>query len=489
MLIVPLHRALTRANFPFVTLALVAINCFVFLFLQSGDTQIERRAMAYYEQTDLGKIESPAYIEWLRAHSEHDPQRLEAAQSGPPRLRIALIESDAKFLDALHAGKIIAPDDPRYADWHAHRTEFERIRDSAFTNSHELRFSHIEPGRMFTAMFLHGSLDHLIGNMIFLAVLGLLVEGALGALGYLGLYLLGGIGGQLLSLAWHWGDGGAALGASGAIAALMGAYCVLWGTRKVRVFWWFFVVFDYVRVPALVLLPFWLGWQVLNLLLDHTSHIGFDAHAGGILAGAGLAFALKRNGRVREDFIAEDERHEQKESNAAAFENALQLIGRLETTQARTILARIDAQEPGQLKVLVALYRCARYGGKPQELDDAAARVLAFEAKGADVVAQVKPVCEDYCKACANQPRLAPDLLLRTSSLMLRFSQVDTAEILLRGASARAPELPGLAAAWFALALRTPEGAPQRRARLEYVLARYPASELAPKAKFLLQQV
>ena len=108
MLIVPLHRALTRANFPFVTLALVAINCFVFLFLQSGDTQIERRAVAYYEQTDLGKIESPAYIEWLRAHSEHDPQRLEAAQSGPPQLRIALIESDPKFLDALHAGKIIA---------------------------------------------------------------------------------------------------------------------------------------------------------------------------------------------------------------------------------------------------------------------------------------------------------------------------------------------------------------------------------------------
>jgi len=227
---------------------------------------------------------------------------------------------------------------------------------------------------------------------------------------------------------------------------------------------------------------------VLNLWFNRGAHVGFDAHAGGIAAGAALAFALRRAGRVRDDFVTEDTRNEQREGNAAGFERALAHIGRLEIAEARALLERIDADEPGRLPVLVALYRCARYGGKPEQLDAAAGRALAFAVKTDVDIRELKGVYDDYAKACSGSPRLAPELLLRLLTPWLRIGQDSAAESLLRGIAERTPQLPALPAAWFALALRAPEGSAQRRARLEYVVQHHMHSDFAPKAQFLLQQ-
>lgn len=257
MLIIPLHRAPTWANVPWVTLALIVVNVLVFAILQAGDAHVRERALDYYVQNDLAHWEFPAYRRWLETSGDAGRRReaFERSVEVDARLAAQVLQSDAAFLAELRAGGPIAPDAEGGEDWRERRAEFDRLWDSAFTERWMIRFSEFDPGRMFGAMFLHGGAGHLIGNMLFLAVLGLLVEGALGHGAFLALYLLGGLGSAALSLAWRWGESGAALGASGAIAALMGAYCVLWGTRKVRFFWWFFVVFDYVKAPALVLLP------------------------------------------------------------------------------------------------------------------------------------------------------------------------------------------------------------------------------------------
>ena len=489
MLIVPLHRRMTLANAPVVTLALVLLNCIVYLFLQSGDDRVRRDARDYYIQSQLGRTEFPAYDSWLRDHpgSRDGAQRLKAMRMGRPEVKIAAIQSDHAFLAALHDDRVIDRANPDYADWHNKRAEFERIYDSTFTARHALRFSHIEPARMAWSMFMHGGLEHLLGNMIFLLVLGLLVEGALGPGWYLGLYLAGGLGASFATLAWHWGDQGLALGASGAIAALMGAYCVIWGLRRIRVFYWFFVVFDYVRVPALVLLPFWLGWQLLNLWINGGARVGFDAHAGGMVFGVGAAWLLRRGGRVRDAFVEEDEREETREGHALAYTRALGHIGRLEISAARTLLERIDADEPGQLPVLAALYRCARYGGTPAQLDAAATRVLSFAATAEPEVSELKATLDDYLKACAGTPRLAPEVLLPLTGLLLRLHAEADAQTLLHAIGRAHPDLPALAAAWFAFSLRAPEGSPQRHERLEYLARNFAQSEFAPKARFLLQ--
>ncbi len=73
----------------------------------------------------------------------------------------------------------------------------------------------------------------------------------------------------------------------------MGAFCVVWGRRRVRFFLLvFFVVFNYARGPVILLLPVWLGWELYSLASSDNGSVAFDAHAGGLVSGALLgAFA------------------------------------------------------------------------------------------------------------------------------------------------------------------------------------------------------
>ena len=333
-----MHRALTRANFPWATFGLILANVFVFFGLQLGDDGVRDRALAYYVDADLAQWEFPAYREWLDVHGDAEERAqvfTRFADAGDVAIAVQVLQSDADFIAALEADEVITPALAGHAQWRELRQQFDRLWEGGFTERWMLRYSEFSPPRILGSMFLHGGIGHLLGNMLFLALLGLLVEGALGHGLFLVVYLAGGFGAALASLAWHWGDHGSLVGASGAIAALMGAYCVLWGRRRVRFFWWFFIVFDYVRAPALLLLPVWLGWEVLQLLFSHGSNVAFDAHAGGIVSGALLAFVVRLGGRERRDFLDEDALAEAVVDDRAALAKANEHIGRLELPAAR----------------------------------------------------------------------------------------------------------------------------------------------------------
>jgi membrane associated rhomboid family serine protease len=486
VLIVPLHRSLNWANFPLMTAALILLNGFVFFGLQSGDEAVFERAFEQYSASGLDRIEFPAFLDWQKQH-EKDARVRDAMRVAPAEFKLRLLQADDGFVDALQAGRIVSPTQEGYANWREKRAEFDRLWSESWTERFKLRFSHVEPERMFGAMFLHGGFGHLFGNMIFLALLGLLVEGALGPWLFLTLYLAGGLGGQLVSLAVRWGEHGSALGASGAIAGLMGAYCVLWGLRKVRVFYWFFVVFDYVRVPAIALLPFWVGWEIFNLIGNREAHVGFDAHAGGMVCGALLAFGVRKLGWERESFLAEDEQADQREQNASRYERALQHLGRLEVSQAQALLQEVDAQEPGRLDVAVALYRCARYGDDAVAVDRRAARVLSSGTYPREAIGDLSSVWNDYARSSDGARRLPALVLLGFAQSCMRLGADDLAESVLRALAARSPSPAGADAAWFVFALRAAERSASRRSRLEFILQNFPSSGYATKARFLLQ--
>src|SRR5262249_22045698 len=115
----------------------------------------------------------------------------------------------------------------------------------------------------FTAMFMHGSWDHILGNMLFLWVFGNNVEDALGHLGYLAFYVLGGFVAMATQTAMTLLAGSAAdahvptLGASGAIAAVLGAYFVLYPGSKVLSL----VGIIPIRIPAWIFLGLWFLYQ------------------------------------------------------------------------------------------------------------------------------------------------------------------------------------------------------------------------------------
>lgn len=495
MLIVPLHRAPTRERFPWVTLLLILANVFVFFFLQLGDGRVREQALGYYAQHDLARLEFPAYRAWLaerRDGARRGAQFEQFVEAGNTLMAVQALQSDAPFLADLQAGKAeVSGQAKDVADWRARRGEFDRLWNGMFTERWELRFSEFDPRRMFGAMFLHGGIGHLLGNMLFLAFLGLLVEGALGPGLFAAVYLLGGLGSALLSLAWRWGDAGAALGASGAIASLMGAYCVLWGTRKVRFFWWFFVVFDYVKAPALVLLPFWLGWEVINLIWNRGAHVGFDAHAGGIIVGALLALAVRALHWERRDYLDEDVVADAEADARAALEKAREHIGRLEIGAARALLEPLAQRAPDDLALRIALYRCARYEPRMPRLGEAARAALLPVPPNAAAAREQKAVYDDYVKT--GTARL-PLSAAQTIALAQRWPSIGAgaaAGDLLAALAERLPATPGLAAAGLGVArdLRARGETAAAKKLLERIAAACPPGIEIDKARLLLADI
>jgi membrane associated rhomboid family serine protease len=145
---------------------------------------------------------------------------------------------------------------------------------------------------LLTCMFLHGSVLHLAGNMLFLWVFGNNVEDRLGRLGYLALYLIGGVIATLGFVVTNAGSSEPVIGASGAIAAAMGAYLVFHPRGRVLTVVATAAV-QLVYVPAAVVL----GLFFVTQFFTGEESVAWEAHAVGMVAGALVALAVARLGR------------------------------------------------------------------------------------------------------------------------------------------------------------------------------------------------
>ncbi len=147
-----------------------------------------------------------------------------------------------------------------------------------------------DPHTLLTSMFLHGGWMHLIGNMLFLWIFGDNLEDQLGHFGFLAFYLASGLAagfGQILS------DPSSTVpmvGASGAIAGVMGGYLLLFPRAKIDILFIFIIFFKIFTVPAWVMLGLWFGLQLFNgVSMDAAGGgVAYWAHAGGFIAGFAL---------------------------------------------------------------------------------------------------------------------------------------------------------------------------------------------------------
>jgi membrane associated rhomboid family serine protease len=146
---------------------------------------------------------------------------------------------------------------------------------------------------VFFSMFLHGSILHVLGNMLFLWIFGNNVEDQLGPFGFLALYLVGGIVASVVHIAGNLDSASPFLGASGAIAVVMGAYIVWFPRARVLTLVPIVLVFWPVRLPAIVMLGLWF---VLQFLTQSSTGIATLAHIGGFVFGMLVAYVLARTG-------------------------------------------------------------------------------------------------------------------------------------------------------------------------------------------------
>lgn len=142
---------------------------------------------------------------------------------------------------------------------------------------------------LLTAMFMHGGWSHIIGNMIYLWAFGPEIEDAMGRGRYLVFYLLGGIVSMLAQILATPNSTIPNLGASGAIAAVMGAFIVTYPRDRIKSILLIFIFVSITFIPAVVLIGFWFLIQLFNagaVAKVQTGGVAYLAHVGGFVFGA-----------------------------------------------------------------------------------------------------------------------------------------------------------------------------------------------------------
>jgi membrane associated rhomboid family serine protease len=210
-----------------------------------------------------------------------------------------IVANVAVFLHEATLGQRLSDFIYRYAMIPAHIT-------SALEGGRALtRLPHIAPEppaleTIFTSMFLHGGLMHLVGNMLYLFIFGAAVEEAMGPVRFLLFYLLSGVAAALAMAAFMPSSTVPVIGASGAIAGVLGAYFVLYPRAKITTILPIFVLIYFVEIPAIVYLLVWFVLQLYAGLSENPEVAGgvaWWAHVGGFLVGMVLGPMLAHQGR------------------------------------------------------------------------------------------------------------------------------------------------------------------------------------------------
>ena len=161
----------------------------------------------------------------------------------------------------------------------------------------------METFTLISSQFLHGGWLHLLGNLLYLWIFGNNVEDRLGRPGFLLFYLVGGVLAALAQVAIDPGSPIPTIGASGAIAAVLGAYLVFFPGARVTSFVFLGFFYQLVRIPAAIVLGLWFVLQLMSGLgslgIAQQGGVAFFAHIGGFVFGAVVAWLLNLLGGGR----------------------------------------------------------------------------------------------------------------------------------------------------------------------------------------------
>lgn len=433
MLIVPVFNKATR-KIPYVCIALIAINSFIFFFLQAGDGQIQEDAYAYYESSGLLEIELEAYLDYLSSAGESVPDR--ALKSDAKRSEyLHKMFSDSEFRQRLENGEIITPQNDNYTEWYEKRNKFEGLLKQSVIS----RFGYSPKDNnligLFTCMFLHGGIMHLVGNMVFLWLVGAVLEKALGAFSFLGLYVVCGIcAGALFGLIYPLTPG-PLVGASGAIAGLMGAYGIIFAMRRIRVFYSVGFYFNYAVLPAIALFPVWLVNEFFQLFTNQGSHVAYVAHIGGLLSGIliGTGYRKLQKDRIEELF----EEEEKSSEIELLLDRGQERFIELDIDEARILFRKVLSMSPDNRTALRHLFLIEKTSPQSEEFHQSAYRLL--QNIGRENRDEYLQVFEEY-RTASGKPRVTLEMLERLTHCHLASENFDRAANCIASLLKRAPD-------------------------------------------------
>lgn len=370
MLIIPAENAVNWRRPPWVTLGLILTCLLVFLFYQGGDNRLLEGAIDEYLASDLIELEAPVYEDYLQREIrfEGESERIlelqefqQLQESGEDVWVAVSLLVNPEFYQYMRENRELLWAPAERQQWLEQREAIQtRYIDRLSSNQLGLVPSELSLYTLITYQFLHGGWGHIIGNLVFLFLLGFTVEKALGPGRYLLAYLLCGALSGLVFTAFSLGSPVPLVGASGSISGLMGMYVAIYGLQKIRFFYFVGVYFNYFRAPALAILPIWVGKEIYDYWFAGATGIAYMAHAGGLIGGAALVWLLGRSVlQVREAFF-EPEEEEQDERFTTAYAQAMGSLGRMEFEIARRQFEALRERYPDRPILLDHLYQLAK---------------------------------------------------------------------------------------------------------------------------------
>ncbi len=335
---------MTTRRWPVVTLALIAINVVVFLFTMSamddeapqlGEVKAHILILAALHPELKMQTESQHLVDGFK---QSRPEQWKQAQNP---YRDIMDAYDAKIKMTEDASKLQGEMDSLNAQL-VKLSKSSIIEQYAFVPANPTAISYL------TANFLHGGWMHIIGNMWFLWLAGFVLEDVWGRWLYSVFYLIAGAA-ALQFYAWsNPGSITPTIGASGAVAALMGAFLVRFPKMKIEMAWLFvFKVYRF-KAAAYWLLPMWLLMEIFyGSLLGSSSGVAHWAHVGGFLFGALAALAIQRSGIEQKTNKAIEEKVSW--STDAEIEKANDMMEHGQLTQGVALLTNYVAVKPNSL--------------------------------------------------------------------------------------------------------------------------------------------
>ena len=451
MIIVPVTGKISRNNLPLITIGLILINCLVYFIFQLNDQRRSYEALTFYFTSGLSEIEMPRYIQYRdKASAENsEPQVLEQLTDEELWNLYLAMNSDTEFIEKLRSDQIVTPHDAEYATWSQYRNQYEYMESKITSANYGLIPSQAKPLTFFTYMFLHGSFQHLLGNMVFLWLVGCMIEMGSGRFFCALTYVLTGLGAAALYCMMNPSSSIYLVGASGSIAGLMGAFCVLYGRKKVKFFYSLGFYFNYFRAPAIIILPIWIAKEIYSLYADDMGNVAYEAHLGGLISGALLGilgYLLFRNKNA--DLLQADE---PADDISPLIEKALERVSQLDMEAGSRLLEQVLTKDPDHIAAMTHLFNIHKNNPQDPRFHEIARRLINRLTIDSSQHRSAGKIFEEYTKI-AGRPCLTADLYLRMISVLTGLGHPEQAEPILSMFLKQKPDLPGIPQALLKLA-------------------------------------
>lgn len=358
-------------RFPYLTTILICLNVLIFLVTFFVERQQRQHLNAIFEE--VHDVDS----ELLHRYAIEHPDE------------VASPDFMDRFYAAVESGQVVDTLSAEFQRWEQTHEKF----DTALQKHIFHRFG-FKPNRfsfltLISSMFLHAGIFHLLGNMLFLWLLGVNIEDYWGRPLFLCLYFFGGIFATIFFTLFNRGSAIPLVGASGAISALMGAFAVRFYRTKIRIFWflWIFIrpFWGTFHVYAWIALGFWFAEQLFNAMIMSAlvTGVAFYAHVGGFLFGLAAGFAM-RYLKVEERFLSEKiEKQIEAVDLPPKMEQAFLKRDEGDEDGAIRLLREVLEEDPANDDARLELTRCLMAAGREREAaEEYESTIAALYEKG-----------------------------------------------------------------------------------------------------------